>query len=244
MKKIENIRQIEALISETYMYAVILALVILVLAFIIAKIIKYGGKNSTDHIKRRIWYIIIGVVTPIGFFLYNALYVSKFIIKPPLQAKFSNANIVATLIIIGVYIAVGLLTMVLCAMGMFDKTDVHLLALDTDKDNGNFTRLKNLKEAYIKTKGVNKKQFALQDTFFSANLHYYQFSPDYSNLSTFKELFNYGDTKYSNPERSAIADLLLTDNAKDFDLKHGYRAQTHLGSLLMYHSIIDDVKKK
>jgi hypothetical protein len=130
----------------------------------------------------------------------------------------------------------------LCAMGMFDKTDVHLLALDTDKDNGNFTRLKNLKEAYIKTKGVNKKQFALENTFFSANLHYYQFSPDYSRLSTFSALYNYGDTKFSNPEKAAIADLLLTDNAKDFDLKHGYRAQTHLGSMLMYHSIIDDVK--
>lgn len=130
----------------------------------------------------------------------------------------------------------------LCAMGMFDNTDVHLLALDTDKDNGNFTRLKNLKEAYIKTKGVNKKHYALENTFFSANLHYYQFSPDYSNLSTFNALFNYGDTKFSNPEKAAIADLLFTDNAKDFDLKHGYRAQTHLGSLLMYHSIIDDVK--
>lgn len=130
----------------------------------------------------------------------------------------------------------------LCAIGMFDKTDVHLLALDTDKDNGNFTRLKNLKEAYIKTKGVNKKQFALENTFFSANLHYYQFSPDYSKLSTFSALFNYGDTKYSNPEKAAVADLLFTDNAKDFDLKHGYRAQTHLGSLLMYHSIIDDVR--
>lgn len=130
----------------------------------------------------------------------------------------------------------------LCAMGMFDKTDVHLLALDTDKDNGNFSRLKNLKEAYIKTKGVNKKQFALENTFFSANLHYYQFSPDYSKLSTFSALYNYGDTKFSSPEKASIADLLFTDSAKDFDLKHGYRAQTHLGSMLMYHSIIDDVK--
>jgi hypothetical protein len=130
----------------------------------------------------------------------------------------------------------------LCAMGMFDSADIHLLALDTDKENGNFTRLKNLKEAYIKTKGVNKKQFALENTFFSANLHYYQFSPDYSRLSTFSALYNYGDIKFSNPEKAAIADLLFTDNAKNFDLKHGYRAQTHLGSLLMYHSIIDDVK--
>jgi len=130
----------------------------------------------------------------------------------------------------------------LCAMGMFDKTDVHLLALDTDKDNGNFIRLKNLKEAYIKTKGVNKKQFALENTFFSANLHYYQFSPDYSNRSTFNALYNYGDTMFTNPEKAAIADLLFTHNAKEFDLKHGYRAQTHLGSLLMYHSIVDDVR--
>lgn len=130
----------------------------------------------------------------------------------------------------------------LCAIGMFDNTDVHLLALDTDKDNGNFSRLKNLKESYLKTKGVNKKQFALNDTFFSANLHYYQFNPDYSKLSTFDALYNYGDTKYRNPEVAAIADLLFTDNAKAFDLKHGYRAQTHLGSMLMYHSIIAEIK--
>jgi hypothetical protein len=131
----------------------------------------------------------------------------------------------------------------LCAMGMFDDTNVHMLALDTDKDNGNFTRLKELKESYVKTKGVNKKQHALKDTFFSANLNYYQFSPDYSKLSTFEAIYNYGDTKHSDPDKAAIADLLLTKSAKNFDLKHGYRAQTHLGSLLMYHSIIDDVKK-
>jgi hypothetical protein len=100
-----------------------------------------------------------------------------------------------------------------------------------------------LKDAYIKTKGVNKKQSALQDTFFSANLHYYQFSPDYSKLSTFDDLFDYGNTKFRNPEKAGIADLLFTNNAKTFDLKHGYRAQTHLGSMLMYHSIINDIKQ-
>ena len=131
----------------------------------------------------------------------------------------------------------------LCAIGMFDKKVVHLLALDTDKDNGNFTRLKNLKEAYLKTKGVNKQHEAHADTFFSANIKYYQFSPDYSRLSTFNALYNYGDTKFSNPEEAAIADLLFTDYAKEYDLKHGYRAQTHLGSMLMYHSIIDDIKQ-
>jgi hypothetical protein len=130
----------------------------------------------------------------------------------------------------------------LCAIGMLDNTDVHLLALDTDKDNGNFTRLKNLKEAYIKAKGINKKQFALKDTFFSANLHYYQFSPDYSRQSTFDSLYDYSQTKRNDPQKSAIADLLFTDSGKEFDLKHGYRAQTHLGSMLMYHSILAEAE--
>ena len=129
----------------------------------------------------------------------------------------------------------------LCAIGMFDDTDVHLLALDTDKDNGNFKRLKELKEAYLKTKGVNKPQITLKDTFFSANLHYYQFSPDYSKSSTFEAIYKYGDTKYKNKEKTDIADLILTKNTRTFDLKHGYRAQTHVGSMLMYHSILDEV---
>ena len=131
----------------------------------------------------------------------------------------------------------------LCAIGMFDDTEVNMLALDTDKDNGNFTRLKNLKEAYRKTKGYNKPQEALKDTFFSAKLNYYQFSPDYSRQSTFVDLFDYGTLNYNDPDKAAVADLLLTQNAREFDLKHGYRAQTHLGSMLMYHSIVDEIRQ-
>lgn len=131
----------------------------------------------------------------------------------------------------------------LCAIGMFDDTDVHMLALDTDRDNGNFTRLKNLKDAYIKTKGVNKPQYVQKDTFFSAKLNYYQYSPDYTQISTFKDLFGYDDTNHYRPETAAVADLLFTEGARTFNLLHGYRAQTHLGSMLMYHSIIAEIQR-
>jgi hypothetical protein len=69
----------------------------------------------------------------------------------------------------------------ICVPSVFDNTDGHLLALDTDKDNGNFRGLKNLNASYLTTKGV-KKKLCLKRTFFSANLHYYQFNPDYSKL--------------------------------------------------------------
>jgi hypothetical protein len=114
MKKIETLKQVQALIGETYMYAVIIGIVAVVLAFIIANLVKYqGGKNPTDHITRRIWYIIIGLVAPVAYFLYNALYVSSYITKAPLQAKFSTANILATLAVLGVYVIVGILTMLI-----------------------------------------------------------------------------------------------------------------------------------
>ena len=114
MKKFEALKEVEALIGETYMYAGIVAVIAIILAFIIANVIKYqGGKNATDHIKRRIWYILIGLIATICFFLYNAIYVSDFITKAPLQAKFSTANIIATLIVLGGYAVLGIVTMLI-----------------------------------------------------------------------------------------------------------------------------------
>ena len=133
----------------------------------------------------------------------------------------------------------------LCAMGMFDDTDIHLLALDTDKNNGNFARLKALKEAYVNAKGLDAaSRVAQKDTFFSANIKYYEFSPDYQQKSTFKAVFNYGNTYRIHKEETDLADLVLTDKVKDFNLLHGYRAQTHLGSMMMYHSIIEKAKSQ
>lgn len=130
-------------------------------------------------------------------------------------------------------------------MGMFDNTEIHLLALDTDKNNGNFSRLKEVKEAYCNAKGMDPaSRIALHDTFFSANIKYYEFSPNYELKSTFKAVFNYGDTQYNHREETDLADLVLSENVEDFNLRHGYRAQTHLGSMMMYHSIIEAAKSQ
>jgi hypothetical protein len=128
----------------------------------------------------------------------------------------------------------------LCAIGMFDNTEINLLALDTDKNNGNFSRLKEVKEAYLNAKGLNAAdRVALSDTYFSANIKYYEFSPNYEQKSTFQDVFNYGDTQYNHREETDLANLMFTDNVEKFNLRHGYRAQTHLGSMMMYQSIVE-----
>lgn len=131
----------------------------------------------------------------------------------------------------------------LCAMGMFDNKEINMLALDTDLDNGNFTRLKTLVEdCYQLAKGSNKTHYPLEDTFFSAKINFSKFTPDYSDPSkngSFEKISKYQN---ASAEQQALADVLLSKEVREFDLKHGYRAQTHLGSMLMYHSIIEEVK--
>ncbi len=131
----------------------------------------------------------------------------------------------------------------LCSIGMFDDTDLYLLALDTDKNNGNFARLKAVKDAYLNVKSLDAaNRTPNKNTFFSANLKYYEFSPNYEIKSTFKDVFGYGDTQYTAKGKTDLADLVFSKDVEDFNLRHGYRAQTHLGSMMMYHSIIETAK--
>lgn len=131
-----------------------------------------------------------------------------------------------------------------CAMGMYDDAEVNILALDTDLDNGNFTRLKELvQDCYMKVKGYGKDHYKNKDSFFSAKINLYTFTPDYSDASKNGSFEVLSKLPYADGDKKALAEILLNRQVREFDLKHGYRAQTHLGSLLMYHAIIDEVKK-
>lgn len=58
----------------------------------------------------------------------------------------------------------------LCAMGMFDDTEINLLALDTDYKNGNFKRLKNLIGNYNRI--TSDRDGVASNTLFSAKINY------------------------------------------------------------------------
>ena len=46
MRRIEALKEVQALIGETYMYAVIIGIIAVVLAFMVANAVKWqGGKN-------------------------------------------------------------------------------------------------------------------------------------------------------------------------------------------------------
>lgn len=112
MKKIENIRQLESLTTETYIQAALVAAAALVVALMIARAIKWkGGKIDRSHRKRRVAFIATGIVVALAFCLYNYFYVSEFITKAPLRDKFLQANVFATLLILGIYFIAGIASM-------------------------------------------------------------------------------------------------------------------------------------
>lgn len=135
----------------------------------------------------------------------------------------------------------------LCAAGMFDNKEIDILTLDTDQSNGNKGRVENLIDLYNKVKtddaGDKIGGTPRSNTFFSAKLNLYKFFTDYSPASrkTY-ELLSQNDAadKAQAQDNKDLSDLFFDrDSVQQFDLGHGYRAQTHLGSMLMYHGIVE-----
>jgi hypothetical protein len=131
----------------------------------------------------------------------------------------------------------------LCAIGMFDDQEIEVLTLDTDQNNGNKDKVEKLVHLYSRIKSSDGKSTPNSNTFFSAKLNLHRFWTSYE--STGRENFrNISKINTGTPEQQEenklLADLFLERNTvQEFNLSHGFRAQTHLGSHLMYHGIIE-----
>lgn len=135
----------------------------------------------------------------------------------------------------------------LCAIGMFDNEEIEILTLDTDQANGNKGRVEQLIDLYNRIKSNETDNIdggePNVDTFFSAKLNLHKFFTNYTDQSrkTYSLLSSMQNaTSEQNQDNKDLASLFLDpDTVQSFDLSHGYRAQTHLGSMLMYHGIVE-----
>lgn len=94
MRNIQTISQLHSLQNETYVYAVVVAIVIFALAWVSAKLIAYQGGNDRSYIKRRIFLIVWMAVGSLSFWLYNDLYVMGSIRQVAFQNQFSTTNMI------------------------------------------------------------------------------------------------------------------------------------------------------
>ncbi len=105
-----TLKTLDGLISNTYILAIVIALLFIVFSLIVANMIAYeGGTRPSDPRRRRIWFFVLGIIGTIAFFLWNLTYVSSLIKGTPAQDKFLIQNAIATGVCLLVYIGAGFL---------------------------------------------------------------------------------------------------------------------------------------
>ena len=90
MINVTTSKQLHALQTETWVWAAVVLLVALFVAWGISTLISWEGGKDRSYIKRRWACGIVWAVAWIGFFLYNDLYVMLSIQKTAYKTLFSH----------------------------------------------------------------------------------------------------------------------------------------------------------
>lgn len=102
--------QLQQAQADAWVYGLIVCGIALALAVAIAFIINWKS-DRRDYITRRIWFIVIGLVAPAGYWLFNMQTIVPKISNPGFKSMFEETNLWVLLASIGIYFMVGLLLM-------------------------------------------------------------------------------------------------------------------------------------
>jgi hypothetical protein len=106
-QEIRNPKQLSALDSQTYIISVSTAIVALGIAYVISNLISFeGGSKPRDPFKRRVTFIIVGLVSALLMYLYNIIIVLQ-TIAISLQDKFRTTALFSMAVLLIIYIICG-----------------------------------------------------------------------------------------------------------------------------------------
>ncbi len=107
---IKTIAQLHDAQANAWVYGLIVCGIALALAIAIAFITNWRS-DRRDFITRRIWFIVIGLVFPAGYWIYNMLAIVPKIPNPGFKSMFESTNLYVLLVSIVIYFVVGILLM-------------------------------------------------------------------------------------------------------------------------------------
>lgn len=105
--------------DDTMIYAVIVFLSALAVSFAICSLIPWQGGHDRSYVTRRWVFGIAGVVSALGFWAYNDLFVATSIRNAGFQNMFEACNMRCLAITIGGYLACGVTVMLLSRHSKF-----------------------------------------------------------------------------------------------------------------------------
>lgn len=108
MNLIKTAPALKQAIMNTYLYDVILAIVLVLVMLLIANLINWqGGKNDKSGKVRRTWFFILCALTLVGSLAFDYFMFLKNISVPAFVGKYMTAMAVATVLATAVYFLVG-----------------------------------------------------------------------------------------------------------------------------------------
>ena len=113
---IRTIQQVQQAQADAWIYGFIVTGIALLLAIIISAEINWRS-DRRDFITRRIWFIIIGLVLPLSYWVYNMQVIVPRIQNAGFQNMFKATNLYILLSAIGIYAIVGIATLFLAKKG-------------------------------------------------------------------------------------------------------------------------------
>lgn len=111
MAPITNLNQLNQLMNSTMIYAVIVGLVAVLIVLAVANMFPWEGGYDKSYIKRRIAFVVIGLVAVLGFWLYNDLEVMGHIRNAGFQNMFKACNLKCIFINASVYLVASVALM-------------------------------------------------------------------------------------------------------------------------------------
>jgi len=109
-EKTYSLKNIDGLIANTYVLAIVIALIFIGISMIVANLIAYqGGVRPRDPSIRRTWFFVLSALMLVGFFLFHYLFAFSLVKGAPAQSKYLINICIATGVNLLVYIALGVL---------------------------------------------------------------------------------------------------------------------------------------
>lgn len=111
--------QLDQLMNDTMIYAVIVFLAALAVSFVICTLIPWQGGHDRSYIRRRWVFVIVGILFVLGFWLYNDQVVATTIKSAGFQNMFKACNMKCLIITSIGYLLFGGILMCVCRNSKF-----------------------------------------------------------------------------------------------------------------------------
>ena len=111
MRQIATLSQLHDLQNSTWIYAIAVCFIAIAIAYLVSNMIAWQGGNDKSYIKRRVWWVIIGFVAGLGFWIYNDVVNVHRIVNVGFKHMYSQTNLLCLLVVLLVYFGISLLIM-------------------------------------------------------------------------------------------------------------------------------------